>query len=73
MDSEEISHSINDLPEGAIVEGVFEVVGYMEAETGKPMYVSRTAGDISLSSMIGLIELGKMDMIEHWTDEMEQE
>lgn len=58
-----LRHGI-ELPEGAVVVGVVEIVEYIDAEDpGTGRYSFRFPNDMSYSNMLGLLELVKASII----------
>ena len=51
-----------ELPENAIAECVFEVVGYFDAD-GEMRYQSRMHGSVPISTIFGLVEMAKFDQL----------
>lgn len=61
MDGEEIVHSVESIPEGAIVTGVVEVVGYVRPD-GEMGYTARWDAPV-VGSMIGLVHMAIHDAL----------
>lgn len=63
------------LPEGAIVNCEIEIIGYFDpADPSEMRYASRRAIDTTKSSVIGLMEMVKHDMMtESWSDDDAEE
>lgn len=52
-----------DLPEGAIENGAIALFQYLTPEGGL-YYCMSHKGDVPLSAFVGLLEMGKLDLIE---------
>lgn len=52
------------LPDGAIVNAEVTITGYLDPEDGEMKYAVYCDADVSLSSVLGLLELAKLDLIE---------
>jgi hypothetical protein len=57
------SHERCDLPEGAIVNVEVGVVGYIHPDDGEMAWALRTNCDAPTSSVVGLLEMAKLDLI----------
>lgn len=55
----ETLHHVVDLPEGAMPTLVVELVEYLDPESGERKHVLRHEGSMSLSAVLGMLDLTK--------------
>ncbi len=55
------------LPEGSIPSAAVAVISYLDP-TGKMGYAVCHSGDVPLSTFLGLLELGKVRVMEHFEE-----
>jgi hypothetical protein len=55
----------DQLPQGSIAETFIGVLGYLDP-SGNMAYATFHAGNATLSTFVGLLELGKLKVVEHF-------
>lgn len=51
------------VPENAIINATICVVSWLNGETGKMHYAVKTTGGTPISTLLGLLELAKFDLL----------